>query len=304
MKAFYCDQFELPLPPEHRFPMAKYRLLRQRVAGHREIDLEVPPAAEAVDLLRVHDAAYVSRVVGGALARQEIRRLGFPWSRRLVERSRRSVGGTLAACRWALEDGAAVNLAGGTHHAFADHGEGYCVFNDVAVAARSLLAEGSVRRVLVVDLDVHQGNGTAAIFGGDPRVFTFSMHGRRNFPARKVPGDLDLALEDGTGDDEYLDLLDQALERAFAASGAELVIYVAGADPFAGDRLGRLALSRAGLAERDRRVFAGARREGLPVAAVMAGGYARDVDDVVAIHQVTVETAVRNCTGTAGGAIE
>ncbi|MEM7480716.1 MAG: histone deacetylase [Acidobacteriota bacterium] len=295
MQAFFCDSFELPLPAGHRFPMAKYRRLRETVAAGRHrtgVSLRVPAAASDEDLLRVHHRGYLDRVVRGTLKRPEVRRIGFPWSPQMVERSRRSVGGTLAACRAALGDGVGVNLAGGTHHAFADHGEGYCVFNDIAVAARALLADDAVRRVLVVDLDVHQGNGTAHIFRDDSRVFTLSMHGRRNFPARKQRSDLDLALEDGTGNEEYLALLDAALERALAVSGADLVIYVAGADPYAGDRLGRLALTFEGLEERDRRVFARCRREGTPVAVVMGGGYAREIDEIVRIHAATVHCAV------------
>lgn len=294
MKAFYCDHFVLPLPPEHRFPMAKYRLLRERVLADgvlAEEDLRVPAAATDEQLLRVHTADYVHRVCAGELSRQEVRRLGFPWSAALVERSRRSVGGTVAACRQAFEDGVAANLAGGTHHAFADHGEGFCVFNDAAVAARTLQAEGKVRRVAVLDCDVHQGDGTAAIFASDPSVLTISLHGRKNYPFHKQTSDLDLELEDGTGDEEYLETLDQALERGLQPFGAEMVVYLAGADPYRGDRLGRLALSRRGLAERDRRVFDHCRARGTPVAVVMAGGYAHDVEAVVDIHRATLEAA-------------
>lgn len=277
--------------------MDKYGRLRQRVAAELpELVLEVPEPASDEDLVRAHDPAYVERVVRGELDRQDQRRIGFPWSPELVERSRRSVGGTIAACEAAL-DGAvdpvpgrrvAVNLAGGTHHAFADRGGGFCVFNDAAVAARRLRALGRVSRVLVVDLDVHQGDGTASIFEHDPTVFTLSLHGRRNYPFRKQRSDLDVELEDGTDDATYLGLLDTALDRAFGVSGADLVIYLAGADPYVGDRLGRLGLSKEGLASRDRAVLDRCRAEGLPVAVVMAGGYAEAIDDIVDIHFRTV----------------
>ncbi len=295
MKLFYADHFELPLPAGHRFPMAKYRLLREAVLASGIVEasaLEVPAAASDVELLRVHTPDYLRRVVAGELAADEVRRLGFPWSPELVERSRRSVGGTLGACRSALERGCGVNLAGGTHHAFADRGQGYCVFNDAAVAARAMQAEGRAKRVAIVDCDVHQGDGTASIFRDDPSVFTFSIHGRRNYPLEKRAGDLDVALEDGAGDGRYLAALAAALERLAAAGPFDLAIYLAGADPFAGDRLGRLALSREGLAERDRAVFGFFRAAGTPVAAVMAGGYAPEVGEIVAIHLETVTVAV------------
>lgn len=299
VQIFYCDQFVLPLPPKHRFPMTKYRLLRQRVAravGSLGAVLEVPPAASDEQILRVHEAGYLRRVCSGELDRQEVRRLGFPWSPELVQRSRRSVGGTLAALRAALSDGCGVNLAGGTHHAFADRGEGFCVLNDAAIAARTLQAEGRIERLLVVDCDVHQGNGTAAIFRHDPTVFTLSLHGRRNYPFHKEVSDLDIELEDGTTDDEYLRLLEEALERAWSACRADAVIYLAGADPYVGDRLGRLGLSKKGLAERDRRVVDSCRQRGVPVAVVMAGGYADNVDDIVDIHFHSVEYACRAAT--------
>jgi acetoin utilization deacetylase AcuC-like enzyme len=220
-----------------------------------------------------------------------IRRIGFPWSPAMVERSRRSAGATIAAARASVTDGVAVNLAGGTHHAFADRGEGYCVFNDVAVAARVLLRDGQCRRLAVVDCDVHQGNGTAAIFRDDPDVFTFSMHGAKNYPFRKEASNLDVELPDGTGDAEYLAALTAHLPVVFARQAPELVFYLAGADPYAGDRLGRLRLSMAGLAERDRLVFDACWTSGTPVAVVMSGGYAPQVDDIVAIHLNTVRSA-------------
>jgi acetoin utilization deacetylase AcuC-like enzyme len=299
MKAFYHDHFVLPLPEGHRFPMLKYALLRQKVQSEGLIDseeLRVPDPACDEQLLRVHQAEYLHRVVSGALTEKEIRRIGFPWSLQLVERARRSVGGTIAACRAALHDGGAVNLAGGTHHAYPDHGEGYCVFNDCAVAARVMQAEGLARRVVILDCDVHQGNGTAAVFANDPSVFTFSIHGAHNFPFHKESSDLDVALGDGTTDEVYLEALESGLETAIDRSQADLAIYLAGADPFQGDRLGRLSLTKSGLAARDRLVFERCRQARLPVATVMAGGYARDVNDTVDIHAVTVQIAAQLTT--------
>lgn len=297
MKAFYCDHFVLPLPEGHRFPMEKYSRLRERVLAAGIVapgDLIVPHAATDEEILRAHDPEYLRRVVAGELDRAEARRIGFPWSSAMVERSRRSAGGTIEACRAALEDGAAVNLAGGTHHAFRDRGEGYCVFNDAAIASRALQAEGLVGRVVVIDCDVHQGNGTASIFEDDPTVFTFSIHGRNNFPFHKERSDLDVELPDGTVDAEYLAALEAGLDRVLPAARAGLAIYVSGADPHERDRLGRLKVSRAGLRERDRLVFAHCRRAGLPVAAVMAGGYNVDVAETVEIHLQTVAEARRH----------
>lgn len=294
MKAFYCDQFVLPLPEGHRFPMEKYRRLREEVLARGLVepeDLLIPEAATDEEILRVHDPDYLRRVASGTLERSEIRRIGFPWSPAMVERSRRSAGGTIAACREALESGAAVNLAGGTHHAFRDRGEGYCVFNDAAIASRALQAEGRVSRVVILDTDVHQGNGTAAIFKDDPAVFTFSIHGRHNFPFHKERSDLDVELDDGTTDEEYLAALSAGLDRALEAARADLAIFVSGADPHEGDRLGRLCVSRAGLLARDRMVFARCDRAGLPVAVVMAGGYGKDVRETVEVHLQTVGVA-------------
>jgi acetoin utilization deacetylase AcuC-like enzyme len=254
-------------------------------------DLIVPEPATDQQILRVHDEDYLQRVKSGCLTPKEIRRIGFPWSPQLVERSRRSAGGTLSTCRVALLDGIAVNLAGGTHHAFPDHGQGYCVFNDSAIAARAMQAEGKAGRLAIIDCDVHQGDGTATIFADDPTVFTFSIHAARNFPFHKVRSDLDIELEDGTGDGPYLEALEGGVERALALARADLVIYLAGADPYAGDRLGRLALSKAGLAARDHMVLELCRRAGIPVAIVMAGGYAHQVQDTVDIHFQTVRIA-------------
>ena len=250
-----------------------------------------PPRATTADLLRVHTAGYVTRFTEGLLDDAEIRRIGFPWSGGLVERSYRAVGGTVAATRAALERGVAMNLAGGTHHAFPDHGEGFCVFNDVAVAIRALQADGSVRRAAVVDLDVHQGNGTHAIFSGDADVFTFSMHGERNYPFHKVAGSLDIELPDGTGDADYIDALAGALPGVIAASAPDLVIYLAGADPHEHDRLGRLALTHDGLARRDALVLQSCRDVGTPVAITIAGGYGRDIHETVRAHANTVRIA-------------
>jgi len=296
VKAFYCDHFVLPLPDGHRFPMEKYSLLRERVLAAGVVapeDLIVPPAATDEEILRAHDPEYLRRVAAGELDRAEMRRIGFPWSPAMVERSRRSAGGTLEACRAALAGGAAVNLAGGTHHAFRDRGEGYCVFNDAAIAARALQAERLVERVVVIDCDVHQGNGTASIFADDPTVFTFSIHGRNNFPFHKERSDLDVELADGTADAEYLAALEAGLERALPAARADLALYVSGADPHERDRLGRLKVSRAGLAARDALVFAHCRRAGLPVAVMMAGGYNVDVRETVEVHLQTVAEARR-----------
>ncbi|HOB45516.1 MAG TPA: histone deacetylase [Zoogloea sp.] len=295
MKLFYADHFVLPLPEGHRFPMEKYARLRARLmaSGHfAATDFHVPAAASDTEILRAHDAGYLQRVVRGTLDRNDERRIGFPWSEAMVERSRRSAGATLAACRAALEDGCAANLAGGTHHAFRDRGEGFCVFNDAAIAALAMRAEGRVERLAIIDCDVHQGNGTAAILARRPDCFTFSIHGARNYPFEKETSDLDVELPDGTGDVGYLAALDDALVQVFAGD-PQLIIYLAGADPFEDDRLGRLKLSKAGLAARDELVLSECRRRGLPVAVAMAGGYARQIDDTVSIHAVTIETAAR-----------
>ena len=300
MKIFSAAGYVLPLPEEHRFPMEKYARLSQRVteelgARHPVCD---PPAAEDADLLRAHTPDWVARVSSGALTREEIRRIGFPWSSEMVERSRRSAGATLAACRAALDDGQAVNLAGGTHHAFADRGEGYCVFNDTAVAARAMQTEKRARRVLVIDCDVHQGNGTAAIFRDDPFVFTFSIHGAKNFPFRKERSDLDVELPDGTADAEYIDALSAALaDVRIRFPAPDLALYVAGADPWEGDRLGRLKVSQEGLATRDRLVLGSLRQSGIPVAVTMAGGYGRPIEGTVEIHFETVRLAAELSEG-------
>jgi acetoin utilization deacetylase AcuC-like enzyme len=294
VRAFYCDHFVLPLPEGHRFPMSKYRLLRERVLAEGIVapeDLQEPDAApwDALRLVHTHD--YITGVAHGTLPPQIQRRIGFPWSPAMVERARRSVGGTIAAARVALIEGAAANLAGGTHHSFADRGEGFCVFNDIAVAARLLLHERRINRVLVIDLDVHQGNGTAAIFADDPAVFTFSVHGASNFPFHKEISDLDIALPDGTCDHEYLAIVERHVPALLAQERPDLVFYLAGADPYEGDRLGKLKLTIEGLRARDALVFGACRAAGLPVALSMGGGYAPDVDAIVRIHANTIREA-------------
>jgi acetoin utilization deacetylase AcuC-like enzyme len=292
MRLFPSDRYPLPLPPEHRFPAVKYALLRRRLEAHAAagapLEFIEPHAATDDELLRVHDRDYVGRVLAGRLSPAEIRRIGFPWSRPLVERSLRSTGAAVDAAAAALADGVAASLAGGTHHAGSDWGEGYCLFNDTAVAAREMQARGAVERVLILDCDVHQGNGTAQIFATDPAVFTMSIHGARNFPLRKHPGSLDVGLEDGVGDDEYLAALAPAVAESFARGRPDLVLYIAGADPFVGDRIGRLAVSKAGLLERDRLVLEAARRAGTPLAIVCGGGYCSDIEQVVDIHAATM----------------
>jgi len=287
-------KYTFPLPSGHRFPIAKYELLRQRVIDEEIVPAEHvhdPSPATRADLLRVHTPDYVDRFTTGTLTRDEERRLGFPWSPALVERSYRAAGGTLEAAVRALDDGVAMNLAGGTHHAFPSHGEGFCVFNDVAVAVRALQCDGRIARAAIVDLDVHQGNGTNEVFAYDDRVFTFSMHGRKNYPFHKVPGSLDVELDDRTGDDEYLELLADALPLVLHEARPDLVVYLAGADPYVGDRLGRLALTFGGLARRDTFVLNQCREVGLPVVVTIAGGYAEPITDTVAIHAATARIA-------------
>jgi acetoin utilization deacetylase AcuC-like enzyme len=301
MQAFHADHFVLPLPPGHTFPMGKYEQLRARVVAQCP-GIRLVPALPASDgeLALVHTPRYVEAVAHGTLGAAEQREIGFPWSLRMAERARRSVGATISAARAALieGDGVAANLAGGTHHAQADRGSGYCVFNDAAVAARLMQAEWHRRqrallRVAVIDLDVHQGNGTAAIFRDDETVFTLSLHGAKNFPFRKQPGDVDVELPDGCDDARYLDALDDALAALWRRFSPGLVFYLAGADPHEGDRLGRLKLTSAGLAERDRRVFDACRVRGIPVAVSMAGGYGRDIDVTVGVHLATLQIAHR-----------
>jgi len=291
---FYSDQFVLPLPENHRFPMSKYA--RLRAALRHDVPphwLHPPPAVTDTQLRLAHHHTYVSDVVAGTLPPRAQRRIGFPWSPQMVDRERRSVGGTLAACRAALTHRVGVNLAGGTHHAHAAQGGGYCIFNDAAVALRTLLNDGSIQRALVVDCDVHQGDGTATIFQDDPSVFTVSLHGADNYPFKKPASDLDIPLPRGTGDSGYLAALEEALDIAFDRVRPDVVVYQSGVDPWEGDRLGTLALSTEGLAARDRAVFSRCAAEDAPVAVTMGGGYAPDVGDIVRLHRQTVLEAVR-----------
>ncbi|MFG6440477.1 histone deacetylase [Roseateles sp. LKC17W] len=307
MLAFHSDAHSLALPPGHRFPQSKYRLLREHF--EREpglLRMQPAPAAAEDELLLAHTPDYVAAVLSGTLSAAQQREIGFPWSPSMAERSRRSVGASIAAARAALAEGVAANMAGGTHHAYADKGSGYCVFNDVAVAARLMQVAWARQHrhllgVLVIDLDVHQGNGTAAIFRDDDSVFTFSMHGEKNFPFRKEPGDLDVGLPDGCGDAEYLAALDEALATVWRRCQPGLAFYLAGADPHEGDRLGRLKLTHAGLAERDRRVLTALRERGIPVALSMAGGYGHDLSTTVAAQVSTLKLAADSWAAIARG---
>jgi len=292
MRLFPSDRYPLPLPEGHRFPAAKYRLLRRRLEAHAvagaALEFVEPHAATDEELLRVHDRGYVGRVFSGTLTRDEQRRIGFPWSAALVERSLRSTGAAVDAAAAAVEDGVAASLAGGTHHAGTSWGEGFCVFNDTAVATREMQARGVARRVLILDCDVHQGNGTAEIFAADPNVFTMSIHGARNFPLRKHPSSLDVPLDDGTDDDAYLAALAPAVVESFGRGRPDLVFYIAGADPYEHDLLGRLRLTKQGLVNRDRMVLDAARAAGVPLAIVLGGGYSADLDAIVDIHTATM----------------
>ncbi|WIT11989.1 histone deacetylase [Paucibacter sediminis] len=303
MLAFHSDAHSLALPPGHRFPQSKYRLLREQIErAPGAIRLRAAAPASEGELALAHSPDYVDKVLQGHLSAAEQREIGFPWSPSMAARSRHSVGASIEAARAALAEGVAANLAGGTHHAHADKGSGYCVFNDVAVAARLMQTEwhrahGSAvpgLRVLVIDLDVHQGNGTAAIFRDDPTVFTFSMHGAKNFPFRKEPSDLDVELPDGCRDAEYLAALQAGLARVWAACGSVgLAFYLAGADPHEGDRLGRLKLSTAGLLARDELVLQALAERRIPVALTMAGGYGHDLASTVAVQVNTLAAASR-----------
>lgn len=308
MHAYFSDDTEVHRPAGRAFVAARFRMLRERVVGELpgvQVHPSVPVSAQ--QLAWVHDEAYVAAVFEGRLSAAQQREIGFAWSPEMVLRSRRSVGATLAAAFDALREGVAANLAGGSHHARREAGSGYCVFNDVAVAARGVQRAAGVVgagaeercRVAVIDLDVHQGNGTAAIFAGDDSVFTLSMHGARNFPFRKVAGDLDVELPDECGDDEYLRALDGALDtlwRRMAGAGPQLIFFLAGADPHEGDRLGRLKLTSDGLRERDRRVFAAARERGIPLVLTMAGGYGADLARMVDLQLETVRQAWQSWT--------
>ena len=273
--------------------MQKYRLLRAAIAAQPQINLIEAPAASDTQLLYAHTPSYIQKVVAGELSELEQRAIGFPWSQRMVERSRRSAGATIAACQAALVDGVAVNLAGGTHHAYRDRGGGFCVFNDAAIAARVMQKiQGSQFRVAIVDLDVHQGNGTAAILENDERIFTLSLHGENNFPFQKEKSDLDVALPDGCGDAPYLGALSTALNTVKTTFDPQFIIYLAGADPHENDRLGKLSLSKAGMLARDQMVFNWAAASSMPVAIAMAGGYGKDIALTVEIHAQTIVAAL------------
>jgi len=295
LKIFYTDTFLIPLPENHRFPKDKYYLLRKRVSGRLSgqlIDLQSPEPACKKAILRAHDPEYIRRLFEGELTDKEIRRVGLPWSPQIVKRTLYSVGATIAACRAALLEGVAVNLGGGTHHAFYDRGQGFCWLNDSVIAARAMQAEGLAENILIVDCDVHQGDGTAAITKDDPSIFTFSIHGKNNFPYHKETSNLDLELENGADNRNYLDALVNGLTACLMSFNADLVIYLAGADPYRKDRYGRLSLTKAGLAQRDRIVLGRLNENRLPVVITMAGGYAPDIQDIVDIHFQTIEIAL------------
>ena len=265
--------------------------MRKRIeSSHRfsSQDLCIPHAATDTEICRSHNPEYLRRLQQGQLTAKEIRRIGLPWSPELIERARRSAGATIDACFAALDDDVAVHLGGGTHHAFKDKGQGYCVFNDSAIAVSAIQADTHIKRVLILDCDVHQGNGTAALLQDDPKVFTFSIHGKNNFPYRKEKSDLDIALDDGADDPVYLEALEKGVRESLKQARADAVIYLAGADPYSEDRFGRLDVSKEGLAERDRMVLQYCQDAGLPVAVTMAGGYAPCIKDTVDIHFNTV----------------
>lgn len=291
---YYSDHHAVPLPPGHRFPMGKYARLRARLVDDAVVPaawLAPAPLASRAELERVHDADYIAAVIDGRLDERAQRRIGLTWSAAMVTRSLASVGGTLAAARAALRDGLAGNLAGGTHHAHRGFGSGFCVWNDLAVTARWLLAERDVRRVLILDLDVHQGDGTATIFADEPRVFTCSMHGARNFPFHKATSDLDVELPDGADDALVLARLDETLAEVAERFSPDVVLYQAGVDALAADKLGRLGMSAAGLAERDRRVLGHFRGRGLPVVLTLGGGYGDPIDLTIDAHLGTYRVA-------------
>ena len=294
MKAFYADHYVLPLPEGHRFPMEKYKKLRDLVSQLAGVHLENAPSVTDTQILYAHDASYLIKVLQGSLSPQEQQEIGFPWSAKMVERSRRSAGATLAAAKIALKEGVAANLAGGTHHAYRNKGSGFCVFNDSAIAARVLQKEIHPRlKVAIIDLDVHQGNGTASILENDPSIFTFSIHGENNFPFSKEVSDLDIGLPDGTGDEFYLAALHQGLDKLEEQFKPDFIIYLAGADPHEGDRLGKLSITKNGMGQRDECVFQFALDRQIPIAFSMAGGYGKEIQSTVDIHFQTIQTALQ-----------
>ena len=299
MKIFYTDTFTFPLPDNHRFPVEKYRLLRMRIEAQLDdpaIDLRIPRPATDAEVLRAHDPNYLNQLQNGELSQKAVRRVGLPWSPEMVQRARYSAGATIEACRMALQETIAVNLGGGTHHAFSDHGQGYCWLNDSVIASRTMQAENRAEKVLIIDCDVHQGNGTAALAANDPSIFTFSIHGKNNFPYHKETSDLDVELADGTDDVAYLNALEMGLKACMRRFNADLAIYLAGADPYVHDRFSRLSLTKAGLAKRDRMVLQHCHRAGLPVAVTMAGGYAPHMPDTVDIHFQTILSALAHAS--------
>jgi acetoin utilization deacetylase AcuC-like enzyme len=294
MYALYSDNYVIALPPNHSFPIQKYRLIRERLLTEHTLqpgELLEPTLADPRDIGLVHSREYWTALSGGALPADAIRRLGLPWSESLVRRAQASVQGTLTAARIAIREMVGINLAGGTHHAFANRGEGYCALNDIAIAIRVLQRDGWMQRMAVIDCDVHQGNGTAAIFADEPDVFTFSIHGANNYPLHKVPGSLDLGLPDGTGDEEYLRALEPALFRILTEFQPGLIFFLAGADPHHGDRFGRLRLTHDGLRRRDEDILRACRDAAIPVAITMAGGYGKNLDDTVEAHCNTIRAA-------------
>jgi acetoin utilization deacetylase AcuC-like enzyme len=294
MFALYSDHYSIELPVNHPFPIQKYRLIREQLVAAGTLgpeDLLEPTLVEPTDVRLVHTDEYWGQLTTGTLTASAVRRVGLPWSEALVRRSRASVQGTLTAARIAIRDGAAINLAGGTHHAFPDRGEGFCVLNDIAIAIRCLQRDAWMQRMAVIDCDVHQGNGTAAIFANEPDVYTFSIHGANNFPLAKVPGSLDIGLPDGTGDEEYLRVLETSVRRILAEFRPGLVFYLAGADPHERDRLGRLRLTHDGLRQRDEFVLQACRDAGIPVAITLGGGYGQNILDTVEAHCNTVRAA-------------
>lgn len=294
MKAFYTDHFVLPLPAGHRFPMEKYSRLRDLVGSQAGIELVEAPSVTDTQILYAHDPSYLIKVIEGTLSAQEQREIGFPWSTQMVERSRRSAGATVAAAKTAIQEGIAANLAGGTHHAYRDTGSGFCVFNDSAIAARTLQKEiNPSLKVAVIDLDVHQGNGTAAILQNDDSIFTLSIHGENNFPFKKEQSDLDVGLADGSNDEVYLHSLSTALDQLDSRFKADCLIFLAGADPHEGDRLGRLNISKDGMRLRDEMVFQYALDRQLPIAFSMAGGYGKEIESTVDIHFQTIKIALQ-----------
>jgi len=294
LKAFYTDHFVLPLPAGHRFPMEKYSRLRDLVSKEGSIELIEAPAASDTQILYAHDPLYLIKILEGTLSPSEQREIGFPWSEKMVERSRRSAGATVAACKTALKEGIAVNLAGGTHHAYRDMGSGFCVFNDSAIAARTLQKEVNPKlKIAIIDLDVHQGNGTATILQHDASIFTLSIHGENNFPFKKETSDLDLGLPDGCDDSRYLSALEDCLGQLDSRFKADCIIYLAGADPHEGDRLGRLNISKEGMDLRDKLVLEFAQARSLSVAISMAGGYGNEIESTVDIHFQTIMTALQ-----------